>query len=294
MLKRLIIKNYKTRNSEPVTRNGFYIFPQKSLEFQYVVEIPGRNKESNSMNTDFPYFLSVIIPVYNEEVKITDTLRTVWEYFKDKTFSYQIIVVDDGSDDCTLDRVREFFNNSSLEDYTILNLEQNQGKGYAIREGMLKAQGEYALFFDADLSTPIDEFDKFLELINPEADIIIGSRKMRGTFAVDAPFYRKILGKGYSLLASFMLNLRVLDVTCGFKCYKRKTIKPIFTKQLIRRWGFDAEDLFLARKLGFKIKEVPLRWSHSKDSKVRVVRDIIKSVWELLKVRINDLRGRYS
>ena len=246
---------------------------------------------------DYEIFISILIPAYNEEKRICTTLKKVNDYFKLKKVSYEIIVVDDGSKDNTLKVVKKFFEDSNPEiNNKILYLENNCGKGGAIRKGMLSSSGEYVLFIDADCAGPIEEFDKFLTAFDINCDIYIGSRKVvKDGNKVIAPLYRKIFGYGYAMLASIFLALNVTDTTCGFKCFRKHTIHPIFSRQLLNGWSFDAEVIFLARKLGFNIKEISINWVHeTRDSKVVVLRDIFKSGWELIKIRVNDLRRLYS
>ena len=242
-------------------------------------------------------FVSILIPAYNEEKRICTTIEKVNNYFKSKNISYEIIVVDDGSKDNTLMVVKNFLEDSNPKiNNNILHFDENRGKGFAIKKGMLSAKGEYVLFIDADCAAPIEEFDKFLNYFDGNNDILIGSRKTRnGLNVVKAPLYRKFFGHGYAKFASIFLGLEITDTTCGFKCFRHTTIEPIFSRQRLHGWSFDAEILFLARKLGFTIKEIPINWEHEEmGSKVNVMRDIFKSGWELIKIRINDLRGFYS
>jgi len=241
--------------------------------------------------------ISILIPVYNEEKRILGTLGKLTDYLRNKKFQCEIIIVDDGSKDRTMEIVKEFFDKSIEKlDFKILHFDKNRGKGFAIKNGMLSANGEYILFIDADCAAPMDEFDKFVDYFGSDYDVIIGSRKSRNELnIVEAPFYRKFFGNGYTKLASRFLGLKVTDVTCGFKCFKHNTLEPIFSKQLLYGWSFDSEILFLARKYGFKIKEIPVNWKHEEQgSKVTVFKEIFKSGWELIKIKINDIRGLYS
>lgn len=241
--------------------------------------------------------VNIVIPAYNEEKRICDTLRKVSDYFESKEIPFEIIVVDDGSVDNTLKVVREFFEVSNPKiNNKILQLDNNYGKGFAIKKGMLSSSGKYVLFMDADCSAPLEEFDKFLKAFDSNFDIYIGSRKtIKDENEVIVPLYRKIFGYGYAYLANFFLGLKVSDTTCGFKCFRKPTIHPIFSRQLLKGWSFDAEILYLARKLGFSIKEIPINWVHeTRDSKVVVLKEIFKSGWELIKIKINSLKGLYS
>ena len=241
-------------------------------------------------------YLSVLIPVYNEENKIGNTLQKVIDYLNEKDLSFEIVVLNDGSADRSINVVRDFFKEISSPPHTLLHFDQNRGKGFAIKQGMLAARGEHVLFLDADLSGSIEEIDKFFPFFESDCDILIGLRTTRSFYGSKRVLLvRGVFGLGFLMLGKLFLNLGVWDITCGFKCYKKHTIAPIFSRQLINGWVFDAEDVFLAKKFGFKIKEIPIRWTHySKDSKVRIVRDVVRSAWELLKIRINDLKGRYN
>ena len=240
-------------------------------------------------------YLSIVIPVYNEAKRIHKTLKGVIDYLKGKSFTYEVLIVNDGSKDNSVEVVEDFFKEGKFDSFSIIDFKENRGKGFAVKQGMLAAKGEYILFIDADSSAPIEEFDKFMTEFGKVYDIFIGTRKAKGEVrATNIPFHRKYLGLGFSYLARKFLSTEVRDFTCGFKCYQRNTVKPIFSRQVLDGWSFDAEDLFLAQKLGFKIKEIPIRWNHyQEDTKVNALKEVFKSGWELLKIRINDLRGLY-
>lgn len=241
-------------------------------------------------------YLSILIPVYNEENKIRNSLQKIINYLNGKDLSYEIVIVNDGSTDRSIEIVRNFFKESNNPPHTILYFEKNRGKGFAIKQGMLASRGEYVLFLDADLSGSIEEIDKFLPFFESDYDVLIGLRKLREVSASKKTLFgRGVLGAGFLLIGKLFLNLKVWDITCGFKCYKKHTVKPIFSKQLIDGWAFDAENLFLAKKQGFKVKTIPIHWTHyDGDSKVKIARDVLRSGWELLKIRINDLKGHYD
>jgi len=241
-------------------------------------------------------YLSILIPVYNEANKIRNTLQRITNYLNGKDISYEIIVVNDGSTDGSLEMVRGFFKEIDSPPHTILDYGQNRGKGFAIKKGMLVGRGKHVLFLDADLSGSIEEMEKFFPFFESEYDVLIGLRKLREVSASKKTlFTRGFLGAGFLLLGKLFLNLRVWDITCGFKCYQRNTVDLIFSKQLIDGWSFDAENLFLAKKYGFKVKTIPIHWTHyDRDSKVKIARDVLRSGWELIKIRINDLKGRYD
>ncbi|MCX5886462.1 MAG: glycosyltransferase family 2 protein [Proteobacteria bacterium] len=240
-------------------------------------------------------YLTIIIPVYNEAKKIRKTLKGIIDYLKKKDFPYQVLIVNDGSKDNTVEVVEKFFKEEKFDNFSILDFKENRGKGFVVKQGMLAAKGEYILFIDADSSAPIEEFDKFRANFDKGYDIFIGTRKAKGEIrATNIPLHRAILGLGFSFLARKFLATKVWDFTCGFKCYQKNAVQPIFSRQVLDGWSFDAEDLFLAQKLGFKVKEIPIRWNHyQEDTKVNALKEVFKSGWELLKIRINDLRGLY-
>ena len=241
--------------------------------------------------------LSIVIPAYNEERRIGATLKRIITHLKSKKFSWDLFVVNDGSTDATVDVVKKILKecNPPVEN-SVIDFKENRGKGFAVRNGVLRATGNFVIFLDADSSTPIEELDKFLPFFDSPHEILIGTRKVRDhNTHVEAPFLRKTMGMAYSRITSYFLSLKVSDITCGFKCFKSHTIKPIFTRQLLTGWGFDAEILFLARKLNFKIKEIPINWTHHReDSKVKIIKNILPCSLELLRIRKNSLLGHYN
>ncbi len=228
--------------------------------------------------------LSVVIPVYNEENRISKSLIEITKYLNGKKFDYEIIIVDDGSKDNTLRSIIKT-NNRKIK---IISHHKNRGKGYAVKTGVLAARGDLIFMCDADLSMPITELDKFLK---HKEDIVIGSRALKQS-EVKTGFIKKILGRIGHGIISLLIIKNIKDTQCGFKLFK-KDCKKIFEKQTIDRWGFDFEILFLARKLGFGIKEIPIKWTNSHGSKVKMS-DYPKTLLEVLKIRLNDIRGVYD
>lgn len=235
-------------------------------------------------------FISIVIPVYNEENRIKSFLFSVIEYVSKKDFSYEIVIANDGSVDRTVEITEALLKERLPGKYRILNLPVNRGKGAVIREGMPSARGEYIFFIDADGSTSIAEIDNFTKQFDPEYDVYIAIR----TIKHKAPFKRKFFGYGYIYLANFLLQLNISDFTCGFKCYTRKSAQAIFSRQRLNNWSFDAEDIFIAKKYGFKIKEIPVYWQHVGGSKVKVFKNIIVCGLDLLHIRYNYLKGLYK
>ncbi|MEM3394279.1 MAG: glycosyltransferase family 2 protein [Candidatus Methanomethylicia archaeon] len=237
-------------------------------------------------------FLSIIIPAYNEEHRIRQTLLDINEKLKNKNWKYEILVVNDGSKDKTVEVVKGLEN--QVKNLKLIDNKENNGKGYVVKQGMLEAKGEYCLFMDADNSTTIDQFENFLPWFERGYDIVIGSIEIEGAkINEQAGFYRRFLGHIGKLLIRILLGLKIYDTQRGFKAFKNYTIEPIFKKQTIMRWGFDFEILYIANKLGYKIKEVPVIWNNSSDSKVRPSA-YISVLLELLKVRFNSLFGKYN
>jgi len=237
-------------------------------------------------------FLSIIIPMLNEEHRIEKTISEIKDYLSKKKFSYEVIFVDDGSTDNTISVAERL---SSKLNHRIISYRPNRGKGYALKTGFKDARGDYILFMDADLSTSITEFEKFLPLINNETEIIIGSRKTKGAKLVKKQhMIRQKLGEGFTLLSNIFTGAKVSDYTCGFKLFRKDVGKKIFKMQRIERWGYDTEILFLARKYGYKIAEVPVYWTNDDRTKVNLVKDIIRSFIDLIRIRLNELSGKYD
>lgn len=239
-------------------------------------------------------FLSIIIPIFNEEKRLINLL-SIFNYLKHKKFLSEVILVNDGSTDKSSKVARNISNKlNSKNIFKLISYSMNKGKGYAIKKGMLKATGQYHLFTDIDLSTPIEEFDKFLMHIN-KFEILIGSRKKKGAKLLKhQPQVREKLGKGFTKIAQMSLGLNFSDFTCGFKCFSKNATLEIFKRQKISRWGFDPEILFIAKKLGFKIKEIPVTWRNDSETKVRLPHDIISSLADLVKIRYYDLKKLYG
>lgn len=234
--------------------------------------------------------ISIVIPVYNEENRIEGFLSDVIDYLQEKTFTYEIIIVDDGSIDATIQVTEAILEKHLPSHYRIIRLPRNMGKGGAVRKGMLEAGGEYIFFLDADGSTSIREVDNFVPHFSPEVDIYIAVR----TIKHEAPFKRRFFGYGYIYLTNSLLSMQVSDFTCGFKCYRKGAARTVFSKQTIDNWSFDAEDLFIAKKHNFRIKEIPVYWRHIGGSKVKVLKNIIECGFDLLRIKFNDMRSIYE
>ena len=235
-------------------------------------------------------FWSIIVPCYNESTRV-DNIVKILEYLRGLDKSWELIVVDDGSTDNTLDKLKSL---NKKSDFKLISYSNNRGKGYAVKTGMLAATGEFRLFLDVDLSTPITEIEIFSQFAG-QYDVIIGTRKIKGAkVLVHQPILREYLGVVFTFLSQLILNTWVSDFTCGFKSFSQEAAERIFGKTRIFRWGFDSEALFLAKKYGFSIKEVPVVWKNDKRTRVRFPTDIVNSFGELLAIRYFDwVKGSY-
>jgi glycosyltransferase involved in cell wall biosynthesis len=237
--------------------------------------------------------ISIIVPAYNEESRLPGTIRAVESYFRGHPCAFhEILIVDDGSNDGTA-AVAAVLSKSN-PDIRVLHNPGNRGKGYSVRHGMLKARGEWRLFSDADLSTPIEELDKLWSAVEIEnADVAIGSRALdRSLIGIHQPGFRETAGRVFNVAMHMTIGLPIKDTQCGFKLFRGNLVKEIFTRQTLERFGFDVEVLFIAQQLGYKIAEVPVRWNHAEGSKVGMLTGL-RAFLELAEIRANSLRGRY-
>jgi dolichyl-phosphate beta-glucosyltransferase len=236
---------------------------------------------------------SIVIPAYNEGARLGATLDKVLAYIHAQKWNAEIIVVNDGSTDNTVEIVRTFAQNDST--LQLVENPGNLGKGYTVRNGMLRARGQVVLFSDADLSSPIEEVPKLLRALEAGADIAIGSRWLRAEMQTERqPLYRQLFGRIFNLMLRLTLGLNFKDTQCGFKAFKQPTVQAIFPLQKIYGWGFDPEILFLARKFGFKAKEIPVAWGHSGGTRIHPLIDGSRMFLEMLRIRWNDLTGKYD
>jgi len=239
-------------------------------------------------------YLSVVIPAYNEERRLPKTLEEIDRYLKTKDYQYEIIVVSDGSIDRTCEVVRSLI--PKIRGLRLIDEKINKGKGYGVKRGMLEAKGEFRLFTDADNSTSIKQVEKMWPEFERGADIVIGSRDVKGA-VLDPPqpwLRQVILGEGFKLLRKIVAGLwGIEDTQCGFKCFKKEVVEKVFPKCKINRFAFDPEILVIARKMGYKIKEVPVCWKNDPESKVKP-KWIVNMAIDLFKIRRNIIRNKYK
>ena len=236
-------------------------------------------------------FLSIIIPAYNEESRLPQTLPSVVEFVDVQDFGIEVLVIDDGSADRTPEIVREF---SAKYPYIRLLQPGRGGKGHAVKAGMLHSKGEYAFLCDADLAMPITELPKFLPPQRNGYQVAIGSREGEGAIRYNEPGYRYLMGRVFNLLVKFMAVPGFEDTQCGFKCFHRSVIGDLFSKQTINGFGFDVEVLYIAQKRGYEIIEVPIHWYYQSESKVHPIKDTLRMFQDILTVRRNDRLGLYE
>ena len=235
---------------------------------------------------------SIVIPAYNEGTRIASGLEQIVGYVRARGYRAELLVVDDGSRDDTAEIVRSLA--AKYSEIRLLENPGNRGKGYSVRHGVLHARGEIVLFTDADVSSPISEMPKLLQAIEAGADVAIGSRWLETKLQTERqPVLRQIAGRMYNLLLRVVLGLRYRDTQCGFKAFTRQAALAVFPYQHIERWGFDPEILFLARKRGLKVAEIPVAWAHDDRSKINPLVDGVKMFGEMLKIRWLNLRGGY-
>ncbi len=238
-------------------------------------------------------YLSVVIPAYNEALRVGSTLEKVQQYLQTRNYETELILVDDGSSDDTpqiLEEARHQFSGMR-----VLRNEPNRGKGYSVRRGVLEARGQLVLFTDADLSAPIEEANKLIAVAESEqADAVVGSRALeRRLIGVRQPLYRDLSGRVFNVLVRAFTGLKLRDTQCGFKLFRRATTRRAFELQRVERFGFDPELLFLIRRLGGKVLEVPVRWNDNPATKVHFLRDSTRMFLDLVLLRWRALTGKY-
>ncbi len=228
--------------------------------------------------------ISIVIPAKDEEKRLPSFLKTVIEFCHRSTHSYEIIIVDDGSKDATAPLALAF--QKDFSSLRVISLDRNHGKGFAVKQGFLASHGDIVLFLDADGSTSPTEIERHLYLLDQENDVVIGSRVLRDVQSqVKTRFYRKIMGNVFNYCVSSLLIKGIKDTQCGFKMFKSAAAKNIFQRVYLEGFGFDLEVLFLAQKFHYRIKEVPVNWSHVQGSKVNIWKDSLRMFFNILEIK---------
>jgi len=247
---------------------------------------------STAPTTPEPPQLSVVLPVYNEALVLERNLARLVEHLESLGRTFEVLCVNDGS----VDRSPGILDEAARRDPRVvaLHLPKNRGKGAAVRAGMLAARGEFQIFMDADLSTPLDEMAGFLGALESGYDVVLGNRRSPGSrIERRQPRLREWLGRGFTLLTRLVLAPGVQDFTCGFKGFRRAASQTIFARSTLDGWAFDAELVVIAEVHGAKLAQVPVRWQHEDDTKVRLLSAVLESLAELLRIAWKRLRGDY-
>jgi dolichyl-phosphate beta-glucosyltransferase len=237
--------------------------------------------------------ISIVVPAYNEQTRLPETIRRIQEYLAGSEWVFhELVIVDDGSTDGTVEVASEFARDNP--NVRVLRNPGNRGKGYSVRHGMMEARGEWRLFTDADLSAPIEEIEKLWAAMERDgSEVAIGSRALdRSLIGVHQPGMRESAGRVFNAVMRAVVGLPIADTQCGFKLFQGGASREVFSRQKLERFGFDVEILFIAKKCGYRISEVPVRWNHMEGSKVGMMTGL-HAFMELAAVRWNDLTGRY-
>ncbi len=236
-------------------------------------------------------FLSLVVPAYNEERRLPATLARMSDYLSSRGDPYEVVVVVNGSTDRTADVAKA----AARHDPNVRVIQTPQrGKGLAVRLGVLDAQGGRIVFCDADLSTPIDEVIGLADRLDDEYQVVIASREGLGARRIGEPYARHLMGRVFNALVRALAVPGIQDTQCGFKAFTREAARDIFPRQTIDGFGFDVELLYIARQRGYRIREVPVTWVYAASSRVDPLRDTVRMFADVLRVRLNDLRGRYA
>ena len=235
-------------------------------------------------------FLSIIIPAHNEENRLPDTLEQIFSFLAKQSFTYEVLVVENGSSDKTLELAQQF-----AEQHAHLRvLQSERGKGAAVKHGMLAAKGDYRFMCDADLSMPVDEIDKFIPPAINDFDIAIASREAKGAVRYNEPRYRHLGGRVINFLIQLFILPGLNDTQCGFKCFSAKVVEDVFNLQTLNGWSFDIELLYIARRRKYRVCEIPIHWVHHPETKVSAVRDALRMIQDIFRIHANARRGMYG
>ena len=236
--------------------------------------------------------LTILVPCFNEASLIKESLTEISNFMSKKKYSWEIVVVDDGSRDSSVIKIQELKNPK----IKLISYKVNRGKGGALKEGIKNSSGEFIIFMDADLSVPVETIDGFVSVLEKDlSDVVIGTRKIKSAkVLVHQPWIRENLGKGFTFITRIITGVNVSDFTCGFKGFTNESAQKIFNHSLLSRWAYDAEILFLAKKYGFTISEIPVTWTNRKDTRVRLGNAVVTSLIDLIKLKLNDWSGKYG
>jgi glycosyltransferase involved in cell wall biosynthesis len=235
-------------------------------------------------------FFSIVIPAHNEQNRLPGTLEQIFQFLSQQSFSSEVIVVENGSTDSTHQVAQEF----AEQHANLLVLQSEKGKGAAVQRGMLAAKGEYRFMCDADLSMPVQEIIKFIPPQLQDFDIAIASREAKGAVRYNEPSYRHWGGRGINFLIQVLILPGLNDTQCGFKCFRAEVAKDVFSRQTLHGWSFDIELLYIARRHGYRIVEIPIHWYHFSDSKVSALRDAVHMIRDIFRIHANARRGIYG
>jgi len=235
--------------------------------------------------------LSIIIPAHNEESRLPQTLEQVFAFLGQQSYESEVLVVENGSTDRTLELAHEY-----QRQHNTLRVirEDGRGKGLAVHRGMFEARGQYRLMCDADLSMPVDEINKFLPPALGDYDIAIASREAHGAVRYNEPFYRHIGGRGINLIIRALILPGLNDTQCGFKCFRAQVAEDLFRHQTLFGWSFDIELLFLAQRHRYRVIEIPIQWYYRSESKVNALQDAMRMIGDIFRIHVNAWRGRYD
>lgn len=236
-------------------------------------------------------FLSIIIPAHNEEERLSPSLSSVQEFVNQQNYPIEVIVVENGSQDRTLEIARSF--KAKMPCLKVIE-EKERGKGLAVRSGMLAATGEYRIFCDADFSMPVSEISKFIPAPGENYDVAIASRELPESKRVDEPEFRHLIGRIFNSLVRYSLLPGLQDTQCGFKAFRGDIAEQLFGMQTLTGWSFDAEIIFIAQRFGYKIIEVPITWYYKPGSRLNIFKDSFKMASDLFTIRHNAKKGMYD
>jgi dolichyl-phosphate beta-glucosyltransferase len=235
-------------------------------------------------------FLSIIIPAHNEESRLPDTLEQVFHFLQKQSFDSEVLVVENGSTDDTFNVAQQF----AAKHVNCRVLQSEKGKGAAVRRGMLEARGEYRFMCDADLSMPVEEIKKFIPPKLEQFDVAIASREAKGSVRFNEPPYRHLGGRGINYIIQLLILPGLNDTQCGFKCLRAEIAQDLFKHQILDGWSFDIEILHIARRRRYRVREIPIHWYYHPETKVSAVRDALRMIGDIFRIRANTLRGLYN